>query len=62
MKSKIDMLWCFSLMIIGIATIILAGSNIIGIELPDLAVRIVGIVELIALPVLAYSTVKKLKK
>ncbi len=62
MKSKIDMLWCFSLMIIGIATIILAGSNIIGIELPDLAVRIVGIVELIALPVLACSTVKKLKK
>ncbi len=62
MKSKIDMLWCFSLMTIGIATIIPAGSNIIGIELPDLAVRIVGIVELIALPVLACSTVKKLKK
>ncbi len=62
MKSKIDMLWCFSLITIGIATIILAGSNIIGIELPDLAVRIVGIVELIALPVLACSTVKKLKK
>ena len=46
-------------MIIGAATIILAGSNIIGIELPDIAVRIIGIVDLIALPVLAYTTVKK---
>lgn len=49
-------------MIIGIATVILAGSNIIGIELPDIAVRIIGIVDLISLPVLAYTTVKKIKK
>ena len=49
-------------MVIGLATIILAGSNIVGIELPDVAVRIFGIVDLIALPFLAYSTVKKVKK
>ncbi len=61
MKSKIDLMWCFSLIIIGLATVILAGSNIIGAELPDLAVRIIGIVDLIALPVLVYSTVKKAK-
>lgn len=47
---------------IGIATVILAGSNIIGIELPDIAVRIIGVIDLIALPVLAYTTVKKIKK
>ena len=29
------------------------------LELPDVAVRILGIVDLIALPFLAYSTVKK---
>lgn len=62
MKKKNDLMWCFSLLIISVATIILAGSNIIGIELPDIVVRIIGIVDLIALPVLAYTTVKKVKK
>ena len=49
-------------MVIGIATIILSGSNIIGIELPDIIVRIIGVIDLLALPVLAYTTVKKFKK
>lgn len=62
MKKKSDLIWGFSLIIIGAATIILAGSNVIGIELPDIAVRIIGIVDLIALPVLAYTSVKKIKK
>lgn len=62
MKKKNDLMWCFSLLIISVATIILAGSNIIGIELPDIVVRIIGIVDLITLPVLAYTTVKKVKK
>lgn len=62
MKKKNDLMWGFSLIIIGAATIILAGSNVIGIELPDIAVRIIGIVDLIALPVLAYTSVKKIKK
>ena len=59
MKKKNYLMWCFSLIIIGAATTILAGSNIIGIELPDIAVRIIGIVDLIVLPVLAYTAVKK---
>ena len=64
MKKKNDLIWGFSLLIIVAlaATVILAGSNIIGIELPDIAVRIIGIVDLIALPVFAYTTVKKIKK
>ena len=62
MKKKNDLMWSFSLIIIGVATVILAGSNIIGIELPDVAVRIIGIVNLIALPILAYTTVKRIKK
>ncbi len=61
-KTANDLMWSLSLLIIGIATIILAGSNIIGIELPDAAVRIIGVVDLISLPVLAYSTVTKIKK
>ncbi len=62
MKETNDLMWSLSLLIIGVATVILAGSNVIGIELPDVAVRIIGIVDLIALPVLAYATVKKFKK
>lgn len=62
MKKTNDLMWSLSLLIIGVATVILAGSNVIGIELPDVAVRIIGIVDLIALPVLAYTTVKKIKK
>lgn len=62
MKTKNDLVWSISLMIIGIATFILAGSNIIGIELPDIVIRIIGTIDLIALPFLAYTTVKKLRK
>lgn len=62
MKKKNDLIWDFSLIIIGVATIILGGSNIIGLKLPDIAVRIIGIVDLVALPVLAYTSVKKVRK
>ncbi len=62
MKKANDLIWGISLIIIGIATIILAGSNIIGIELPVIMTRILGIADLIALPFLVYSTVKKAKK
>lgn len=62
MKKKNDLIWSISLIVIGIATFIMAGSNVIGFKLPDILVRVLGIVDLIALPFLAYSTVKKVKK
>ena len=62
MKKKNDLLWSLSLFVIGIATIVLAGSNLIGINLSSIAVRILGIIDLIALPVLAFSTVQKMRK
>ena len=62
MKKRNDLLWSISLLIIGIATIILTGLNIIGIDVPDIVVRIIGVIDLLALPVLAYTTVKKFKK
>lgn len=62
MDSKtINIIWSVSLIVIGITTIILAGVNIVEIELPDIVVRILGAVDLISLPVLAFSTVKKAK-
>ena len=58
-SKKINIMWSVSLIIIGVATIILAGVNIIGIELSDIAARILGVLDLVSLPVLAFSTVKK---
>ena len=58
MKKRNDLLWSISLLVIGLATIL----NIIGIDAPDIVVRIIGVIDLLALPVLVYTTVKKFKK
>ena len=60
MESK-NILWSISLSVIGIVTIILIGFNLVEIELPDIITRIFSLMELIALHVLAFSTVKKIK-
>lgn len=60
-SKKINVMWSISLLVIGITTIILAGANIVGVELPDITVRVLGVLELIALPVLAFSTIKKVR-
>ncbi len=62
MEKKKNLMWSLSLMLIGITSIILNGSSLLGIELPDMLTRVLGIINLIALPFLAYSTVKKFKK
>lgn len=61
MNNKNNLMWGCSLFIIGIATIIISGTSIIGIKLPDIVVRIIGVIDLISLPILIYSTVKKVK-
>lgn len=58
-SKKINRMWGISLLAVGIATMILAGTGIVGIELPRIVVVIIGIVELAALPLLSFSTVKK---
>lgn len=58
-SKKINRMWGISLLAVGIATMILAGTGIAGIELPRIVVVIIGIVELAALPLLSFSTVKK---
>ena len=62
MKKKNDFIWSISLVIIGIASVVLLGSNMIGLMLPDVIVRVIGIIDLIALPFAAFTTVKKLKR
>ena len=56
----INIMWSASLMVIGVATFILAGANIISIELPVIAVRVLGILDLICGPVLVFTLIKRL--
>lgn len=60
MKPK-NRAWAVSLIAIGAATAALAGANLMGIQLPDIATRLLGGVDLLALPVLAFSTIKRAK-
>ena len=58
-EKTLNLIWSLSLTVIGAATLVLAVSNIIGAELPDILTRILGIADLIALPFLIFSTIKK---
>jgi len=60
--KRIDLLWAVSLIVIGAATLLLLGLQMAAAQLPDLAVRGLGVAELAALPVLAYTSVVKLKR
>ena len=57
MKKKYMRLWGLSLFVIGIVTVIWAVCNIVGIELSDVVVRIMGVLEICALPVLAFTSI-----
>lgn len=57
-KSKVLIVWSISLLVIAGLTLVTSITNIIGISLPDTAVRIIGILDLIALPILAFTTVR----
>lgn len=57
----INLFWLFSLVLIVICTIIPIGADFLSMELPEFIIRGIGIIDLAALPVLAYTTVKKLK-
>lgn len=62
MNTKtINYAWVISLFVIGIANIMIIGVNIIGIELSDIVIRIFGLLELVALPILVFTTVRKIK-
>lgn len=60
MESKrTDRVWVLSLLVAGIATMILLGTNFVGVGLPDMAVRITGVLDLIAIFTLSFLTAKK---
>lgn len=60
-RKPVDLCWAFSLIVIGACTVIRFGAEILGFELPDFVVYLIGIMDLVALPVLAYTTVRKVR-
>ena len=60
--KRTDRVWAISLFVAGIATMILVGSNLTGVRLPDMVVRIIGVLDLTALFTLTFLTAKKLIK
>ncbi|MBQ1518274.1 MAG: hypothetical protein IIZ53_00290 [Ruminococcus sp.] len=58
MEKKVRILWSVSLLFIACVTLIIAVSNMASLELPDIAKRILGIIDLLSIPVLVYSSIK----
>lgn len=59
MSKKNTKLWCLSLFIICIITIIWTACKIIGVELSDIVIRIMGVLDICAIPILIYTSIKK---
>ena len=63
MKSKrTSRVWAISLFVAGIATMISAGSNLAGVRLPDIVLRVTGVLDLFALFTLSFFTAQKFIK
>lgn len=61
-KDKLDLVWAVCLIIIGLGSLIVSINNVFDMGFPDTMIRPIGIVDLITLPVLAFTTVKKFQR
>lgn len=62
MNKGIDLIWSVSLIVISLVSLTFSLSNIIGAALPPVVSAVLGIVDLCTLPLLVYSSIKKIKK
>lgn len=62
MKDKIlTVVMSVSMALIGISTVITTGASFMNVVLPDVVIRALGIVQLLSLGTMAYSTVQKMR-
>lgn len=61
-QRKVTKLWGISLMVISICSLILSITSMTEVELPDALKIVIGILDIIALPILVYTTVKKFRE
>ena len=57
-KDKYLLMYGISLMVVGIGSLILNINGLAELGLPDMLLRILGVIDLVALPFLAFSGVK----
>ena len=60
-RKTVERLWAASLIVIGGIMLILFAASVLGLELPLLTVRILGAVDILAIPVLAWTTCRKFR-
>ena len=58
-KEALNLTWIISLVVTAVASFLLAGSELFDFDLSDALQRIIGVIDLIAIPVLAWATVQK---
>lgn len=61
-KSKVLIVWSISLMVIAVCTLVLSIANIMGASIPDVLIRVLGIIDGIACPILIIATVRMYNK
>lgn len=51
-------IWGVCLIILGCTAVLLSGTRLLSLELPDAAVRLAGVIDLLTLPVFAFASVR----
>ena len=62
MDNKYKLLWNLSLLIIVAVTVVWTVCRLIGIELSDAVIRTMGVLDICAIPVLIYISIKMRRK
>lgn len=60
--KKINILWGLSLLIINVISVTLLVLKFLWIDIPTAVTIILGVIDLVCIAALAYTTVKKFKK
>ena len=61
-KNKWLIVWSISLMVIAVCTLVLSIANIMGASIPDVLIRVLGIIDGITCPILIIATVRMYNK
>ena len=61
-KNKWLIVWSISLMVIAVCTLVLSIANIMGASIPDVLIRVLGIIDGITCPILIIAPVRMYNK
>ena len=56
--KKMPVLWTVSLLTISVVTLVISFSSIFGVELPDVLKIVLGVIDIIAVFVLVYTSIR----